>query len=118
MTKTMWTVAFSFIMVGSILGNSLVLWAVLAHRRMRNVTNYFLVNLAVADLGMATLNCIPSFISMRDRQWIFGSFYCRLNSFTSCFTVSISVFTLLAMTLERHKAIMTPLAPRKSHKTL
>ena len=29
-----------------------------------------------------------SFISMRDRQWIFGSFYCRLNSFTSCFTVS------------------------------
>ena len=25
---------------------------------------------------------------MRDRQWIFGSFYCRLNSFTSCFTVS------------------------------
>ena len=34
---------------------------------MRNVTNYFLVNLAVADLGMATLNCIPSFIFMRDR---------------------------------------------------
>ena len=32
--------------------------------------------------------------------------------------MSISVFTLLAMTLERHKAIMTPLAPRKSHKTL
>ena len=28
------------------------------------------------------------------------------------------MFTLLAMTLERHKAIMTPLAPRKSHKTL
>ena len=92
-----------------------------------------------------TFPCPLSFISMRDRQWIFGSFYCRLNSFTSCFTVSflnerwkketnliskdwqssiifcqvsISVFTLLAMTLERHKAIMTPLAPRKSHKTL
>ena len=30
--------------------------------------------------------------------------------------VSLSVFTLLAMTLERHSAIMTPLAPRKSHK--
>ena len=36
---------------------------------------------------MAVLNCIPSFISMRDNEWIFGAFYCRLNSFTSCFTV-------------------------------
>jgi hypothetical protein len=47
------------------------------------------VNLAVADLGMAVLNCIPSFIYMRDNEWIFGAFYCRLNNFTSCFTVSL-----------------------------
>jgi hypothetical protein len=33
---------------------------------MWSVTNYFLVNLAVADLCMVTLNCIPSFIFMRD----------------------------------------------------
>ena len=29
MTDSVWTVAFSIIMIGSILGNSLVLWAVL-----------------------------------------------------------------------------------------
>ena len=52
------------------------------------------------------------------RNWIFGSVYCSINSFTSALTVSVSVFTLLALTVERHKAIMTPLAPRKSHKTL
>ena len=52
------------------------------------------------------------------RNWIFGSIYCSINSFTSALTVSVSVFTLLALTVERHKAIMTPLAPRKSHKTL
>ena len=34
---------------------------------MWSVTNYFLVNLTLADLMMATLNCIPSFIFMRDR---------------------------------------------------
>ena len=32
--------------------------------------------------------------------------------------VNASVFTLLAMTLERYRAIMTPLAPRQSHGTL
>ena len=55
----LWTGAFSIILLISILGNTLVLWTVLAHRRMWSVTNYFLVNLAVADLGMAVLNCIP-----------------------------------------------------------
>lgn len=54
-----WTMAFSVILVTSILGNTLVLWTVLAHRRMWSLTNYFLVNLAVADLGMAVFNCIP-----------------------------------------------------------
>lgn len=34
---------------------------------MWSVTNYFLVNLTLADLLMSTLNCIPSFIFMRDR---------------------------------------------------
>ena len=35
---------------------------------MWSVTNYFLVNLTLADLLMSTLNCIPSFIFMRDRS--------------------------------------------------
>ena len=39
------------------------------------------------------------------RQWIFGSVYCSINLFTSSLTVSVSVFTLLAMTVERHKVI-------------
>ena len=74
---------------------------------------------------------------MRDGHWIFGSVFCRVNMFTNCVTVSYhpknhlltqfktifcqvnaSVFTLLAMTLERYRAIMTPLAPRNSHTTL
>ena len=48
---------------------------------MRSVTNYYLVNLALADLGMATLNCIPSFVFMRDRYGVvhFNSYPSFLN---------------------------------------
>ena len=35
---------------------------------MWSVTNYFLVNLTLADLMMSIFNCIPSFIFMRDRS--------------------------------------------------
>ena len=44
-----------------------VIWIVTAHRRMWSVTNYFLLNLTLADLLMATFNCTVSFIYMRDR---------------------------------------------------
>ena len=43
--------------------------SLLAHRTMWSVTNYFLVNLTLADLMMSILNCIPSFIFMRDRYF-------------------------------------------------
>ena len=37
------------------------------HRRMQNVTNYFLVNLSFADLMMSCLNTIFNFTFMKNR---------------------------------------------------
>ena len=38
---------------------------------MWSVTNYFLLNLSVADILMAALNCTVSFLYMRDRSETF-----------------------------------------------
>ena len=91
------------------------------------------VNLTIADLMMSTLNCIPSFIFMRDRVWVLGSLYCSVNNFVSNLTVSSSVFTLLAISVDRHRqvkqdviypdvwyyrAIMHPLARHRSRSTV
>ena len=46
------------------------------------------------------------------RYWIFGSAYCTLNNFISYLSVSSSVFTLLAISVDRRKAIVRPLAPK------
>jgi tachykinin-like receptor len=43
-------------------GNIIVIWIVLAHKRMRTVTNYFLVNLAVADVMISLLNTPFNFV--------------------------------------------------------
>jgi len=39
-------------------GNAVVVWIVLAHRRMRSVTNYFLVNLSLADGLQSVFNTL------------------------------------------------------------
>ena len=69
---------------------------------MWTVTNYFLLSLTISDLLISTINCIPSFIFMRDRVWIYGGLYCRINNFVSYMTVSSSVFTLLAISNDRN----------------
>ena len=38
--------------------------------------------------------------------------YCTLNNFISYLSVSSSVFTLLAISVDRRKAIVRPLAPK------
>ena len=53
--------------VNAVIGNIVVFWIVLAHKRMHNVTNYFLVNLSCADLMMSALNTLFNFIYMKDR---------------------------------------------------
>ena len=50
----------------------LVIWIVMSHARMRSVTNYFIVNLSIADILNATLNVIPNFTYMLTGNWPFG----------------------------------------------
>ena len=36
-------------------------------------------------------------------MWIFGSVYCKVNNYVSYMTVSLNVFTLLAISVDRRK---------------
>nr|CAD7456012.1 unnamed protein product [Timema tahoe] len=68
---------------------------------MRTVTNYFLVNLSVADLLISLLNCVFNFIFMINSDWPFGALYCTVNNFISYITVAASAFTLVAISMDR-----------------
>lgn len=83
---------------------------------MRTVTNYFLLNLSVADLLMSSLNGIFNFVSMLNADWPFGSLYCSVNNFMGYATVAASVFTLVAISFDRYVAIVRPLHRRNSRK--
>jgi len=68
---------------------------------MRTVTNYFLVNLSVADLMMSLLNCAFNFIFLLNSHWPFGVVYCTINNFVAHVTVASSVFTLVVISFDR-----------------
>lgn len=54
--QVMWSTLFGLMVTVAAGGNITVIWIVLAHKRMRTVTNYFILNLSLADTMVSTLN--------------------------------------------------------------
>jgi hypothetical protein len=81
-------------------GNIFVVWVVVAHERMRTAKNYFLVNVAIADVIVVTF--VPLFVSggIYD-HWIFGRAYCKFQAFIGPCAVVAKAATLMAVAVER-----------------
>ena len=50
----------------------------MSNARMRSVTNYFIINLSMADIINATFNVIPNFTYMLTGNWPFGELHKQL----------------------------------------
>ncbi|XP_058049353.1 cholecystokinin receptor type A [Ahaetulla prasina] len=110
---------YSFIFLLSVLGNTLVITVLIRNKRIRTVTNLFLLSLAISDL-MLCFFCMPfTLIPNLLQDFIFGSPLCKITSYFMGVSVSVSTFSLVAISLERYSAICKPLQSRvwqtKSH---
>lgn len=93
--------AFVILFLVATVGNLIVIWIVLAHKRMRTVTNYFLVNLAVADALISVLNTLFTSTFLMYQDWWYGLAWCKFTTFISVCTVAASVLTLMAIAIDR-----------------
>ena len=93
---------FGFVVLLAACGNSIVIWIVLAHQRMRTPTNYFLVNLAYADVLNALFN-IPfnGYFMITQVEWPFGDFMCPWVQAISHVSIAANVLTYVAISLDR-----------------
>ena len=99
---SIYVIAFVTMVIVAAGGNAIVMWIVLAHKRMRTVTNYFLVNLALADFLISVLNTLFNFIYMlHGNDWPFGRTYCKISQFITTTTLAASVFTFMAIAIDR-----------------
>uniref|UniRef100_A0A4W5RVK2 Gastrin/cholecystokinin type B receptor n=1 Tax=Hucho hucho TaxID=62062 RepID=A0A4W5RVK2_9TELE len=119
LNQTVRIILYSLIFLVSVLGNSLIIAVLVRNRRMRTVTNLFLLSLAASDL-MLCLFCMPfTLIPNLMRDFVFGSGICKVAMYFMGISVSVSTFNLVAISLERYSAICNPLASRtwqtKSH---
>ncbi|XP_060583527.1 substance-K receptor-like isoform X4 [Ruditapes philippinarum] len=105
-------ILFTFTTVFSIVGNGFVILVFMRGRRSRTDIRPFLVNLAICDLITAVF-CMPfTFIYTMMETWIFTKPMCTIVLFVQLLSVSGSVFTNMAIGIDRFMAVMFPLRSR------
>ncbi|XP_018374604.1 PREDICTED: orexin receptor type 1-like [Trachymyrmex cornetzi] len=99
----------SVVFIIGLIGNALVCMAVYRNHSMRTVTNYFIVNLAVADLLVLLICLPPSVLWDVTETWFLGLKLCKAVPYLQTVSVSISVLTLTFISIDRWYAICFPL---------
>ncbi|XP_076004937.1 cholecystokinin receptor-like [Genypterus blacodes] len=103
---------YTLIFLLSVIGNLLIVVVLVMNKRMRTVTNCFLMSLAISDLMMAIF-CMPfTLIPNILEDFIFGGAMCKTVTYFMGISVSISTFSLVAIAIERYSAICNPLKSR------
>ncbi|KAJ8022678.1 Tachykinin-like peptides receptor 86C [Holothuria leucospilota] len=90
----------------------MIIWIVMSNSRTRSVTNFFLMNLAVADVLKATLDMPVLYVFILTQNWTWGSVTCKVVRFVGNMTAAASILSLIAVTIDRYRAIVYPFLPR------
>ncbi|XP_041081826.1 C3a anaphylatoxin chemotactic receptor-like [Polyodon spathula] len=93
-------------------GNSIVIWMISCKLR-KNVTNVWLLNLAVADLVFCFTRVISLLKLIFYTYWPFGEFLCKFNGFFTYMNLFCSVFLLSVISLDRCFSVVFPIRMRQ-----
>lgn len=93
---------YTLVAIVGIFGNYLLLYVICRTRKMHNVINFFIGNLAFSDMLMCA-TCVPFTLAyaFNPHGWVFGRFMCYLVYLIQPVTVYVSVFTLTAIGVDR-----------------
>ncbi|XP_065750265.1 substance-K receptor [Phocoena phocoena] len=110
----LWAAAYLAPVLVAVMGNAAVIWIILARWRMRTVTNYFIVNMALADLCMAAFNAAFNFVYASHNIWYFGRTFCYFQNLFPITAMFVSIYSMTTSAADRYMAIVHPFQPRLS----
>jgi len=107
---------FSVMVIVDLVGNTMVILVVLLNESMKTPVNYLLVNLAVADILVGVFFVIQSIITpaLTHPENKTGDFLCKFvtGGILGWVGAVASVFSLVAIAIERYYAVMFPHSQR------
>lgn len=112
-TEVVLSVIFlSFINIGIIVGNLLVLIIVWRTSKLHEPNYFFLCSLSVADLLVGLVYCPLLLVSVVKQSWVFGNSMCHVHAVTVGISLNASLMSLCAISIDRYYFITRPLRYR------
>ncbi|VDI42447.1 pyrokinin-1 receptor-like [Mytilus galloprovincialis] len=108
------TIIYTIIFLTGLLGNVFTCIVIARNKFMHTATNYYLFNLAVADLLLLCAG-LPSelYTIWNLYPWVFGETVCILRALFGELSTYTSILTISAFTVERYVAICHPMKAQK-----
>ncbi|XP_021921974.1 cardioacceleratory peptide receptor-like [Zootermopsis nevadensis] len=92
-----------------VLGNSAVLVALLVNKRRKSRMNFFIMQLALADLSVGLISVLTDIVWRITVAWNAGNIACKAIRFLQCVVTYSSTYVLVALSIDRYDAITHPM---------
>jgi len=109
--------AYVILLLVGILGNGLTCYVIIQRKSMRRAIHLYTFNLAVADLLILIFYVPNQMVLMQNQfKWVLGAEMCKINYMVLPVALHSSIGTLLAITIDRCRGLVTPFSWRADSK--
>nr|XP_009678419.1 PREDICTED: G-protein coupled receptor 182 [Struthio camelus australis] len=100
-------ILYLVIFVVGLVENLLVIWVNWQTRGNKSLVNLYIINMAIADLGVLLSLPIWMLEVMLDYTWLWGSFLCRFTHYFYFANMYASIFFLTCLSVDRYVSLTT-----------
>lgn len=117
--RVMIFILYLVIFVFGLVANLLVVWVNWQSRKGRSGINIYILNMALADLGVVLSLPVWMLEVVLDYTWLWGGFLCRFTHYFYFANMYASIFFLTALSVDRYlSTASTSLLWRQHHKQI
>ncbi|XP_031631260.1 alpha-2Da adrenergic receptor [Contarinia nasturtii] len=99
------SVVVTLLMIIIVVGNMLVIIAIITEKSLKNIQNWFIASLAVADFFLGLVIMPFSLANELMGYWIFGPWWCDIHSAMDVLLSTASIMNLCLISLDRYWSI-------------
>ncbi|XP_069681093.1 alpha-2C adrenergic receptor-like [Periplaneta americana] len=99
------SIVVTLLMIVVVVGNMLVIIAIATEKALKNIQNWFIASLAVADFFLGLVIMPFSLANEIMGYWIFGNWWCDIHSAMDVLLCTASIMNLCLISLDRYWSI-------------